>query len=398
MNFSKKQQAIIKDILSSTGTKRKRILGAAGTGKTLIIAHCSKELAKQGKKVLICYYNKTLQQRYIDLCFNGSHVRLDKFSGYDNINITNYHYFMYHLLNKYRRGELEYFRHEEYSDINPKNGYLLENYNGPIKYDYIFVDEMQDITPNAVSSLIALLELNGKICVFADKNQKLYESNSYESEDNTSNIVPKTPANKGFLGRWNRLDEIFRANNLIQALGDKYREKYLSSYGNEKYVLAGMRGDCEIIYKRDIRKREDLIYILKNELRYTNPKNISFLFFSNFQAQEFCDECSMNNVGYITTVDKGKDSFLISDDRIKVSTIKSFKGLDIDTVVLVLDDSGKTRTSNTKYEEIYVGLTRARKRLIIIDQMQNSDLSNIYDDPRNRNETVADEMQDEVLY
>ena len=82
MNFSKKQQAIIKDILSSTGTKRKRILGAAGTGKTLIIAHCSKELAKQGKKVLICYYNKTLQQRYIDLCFNGSHVRLDKFSGY----------------------------------------------------------------------------------------------------------------------------------------------------------------------------------------------------------------------------------------------------------------------------------------------------------------------------
>ena len=51
MNFSKKQNNIINDILSESGNKRKRIIGAAGSGKTTVLVECAKKLIEQTKSV-----------------------------------------------------------------------------------------------------------------------------------------------------------------------------------------------------------------------------------------------------------------------------------------------------------------------------------------------------------
>lgn len=61
----------------------------------------------------------------------------------------------------------------------------------------------------------------------------MYEANKYETEEDTDNIVPELPKNSGFMGRWNRLDEIFRANNTIQLIADKFRVAHLAKYGLE---------------------------------------------------------------------------------------------------------------------------------------------------------------------
>lgn len=42
--LSRNQKELVKDILSDKSTKRKRILGNAGSGKTTIIAICASKL------------------------------------------------------------------------------------------------------------------------------------------------------------------------------------------------------------------------------------------------------------------------------------------------------------------------------------------------------------------
>lgn len=213
MKYSEKQKRIINDILDDSKTKRKRILGASGTGKSLIIAYCAKILAQQDKKILICFYNKSLIPKFESLCHDSmnSYGRLPR--------IINYHKYMFDYVRSHSPNSIDDFKRDEFGADGPKDGYRLRAGTGEKLFDYIFVDEMQDMTINAISNLIDLLKDTGKICIFADKNQKLYEFNEYETEENTDNQVPKLPANAGFRGPWNRLDEIFRANNTIQKNG-----------------------------------------------------------------------------------------------------------------------------------------------------------------------------------
>ena len=239
--LSKHQKELVKDILSDKSTKRKRVLGNAGSGKTTIIAICARELIKSGKSVFICCYNKSL--------LGHIHNLVDEYAGMDSkLVIDNYHHFMWHHISEF---EKKSFKKQEYSDT-PINvdGYRLTYRDKRQIFDYIFVDEMQDLRPNAVSNLIDFLGIDGKICVFADKYQKLYDNNKYESEEeNSSSSVPKFPVNSGFRGRWTRLNEVFRANNLIQEKALAFAQKELfSTYGTENVILAGTRADSQVMY------------------------------------------------------------------------------------------------------------------------------------------------------
>ena len=58
--------------------------------------------------------------------------------------------------------------------------------------------------------------------------------------------------------------------------------------------------------------------------------------------------------------------FTTEPERIKISTIHSFKGLEDKTIFLIIDEQ------KVKDEVLYVGITRAKEDLIIIDINSNS--------------------------
>jgi DNA replication protein DnaC len=114
-SFSQHQKDIIANILSDDTTKRKRILGSAGSGKTMIMSYCASELVNQGKHVLLIIYNKTLIQqiKYMVNCY----YNMDKDLFYKVLNndvneyvtIDNYHHFMWHNISDTDTfAELEY--------------------------------------------------------------------------------------------------------------------------------------------------------------------------------------------------------------------------------------------------------------------------------------------------
>ena len=363
-SFSNKQKDLIKEILSKKSTKRKRILGNAGSGKTTIIAYCASNLLREGKKVFVCCYNKTLlkQLKRMIESYDGTSLVSD-------VTVDNYHHFMWHYI---RSDERSLFKEYEYNDTPfSVDGYRFGPQNKNPVFDYIFVDEMQDLKPMAIANLIDLLTNDGKICVFADKYQKIYDNNKYENEDeNIVSNVPKFPENSGFRGRWARLAEIFRANNLIQEKGIEFAKKYLfSSYGSEEVVLSGKRTDSKIEYFTYF-SRNDILNFIK-EMTYSERNQTAILVNDLQEINEITKILRENNFVCVSTIDS-KENFDIALPGIKVSTVKSFKGLEVPICIYFCQDD------NNPDENNYVGITRATNKLIICNNCKNNAIEDIY--------------------
>ena len=361
--LSKHQKDLVKDILSDKSTRRKRVLGNAGSGKTTIIAICATQLMNTGKAVFVCCYNKSLLSHINNLLsdYNGR-------SG-SRLTVDNYHHFMWHHINDSDRND---FKDYEYSNSPiDTDGYRLPSYAKRQMFDYIFVDEMQDLRPNAVANLIDLLNNDGKICVFADKYQKLYDNNKYENEEeNSSSNVPKFPKNVGFRGRWSRLDEVFRANNLIQEKALEFAKKELfSTYGVENVILSGNRADSQILYVTNFSIDSIADYISK--MSKPDQENTVVLFHEKQDVDKLANAIGHKRINYIS-INNSKDSFDIRYRGVKISTVKSFKGMELPICIYVCGH-GKVSC-----EDDYVGVTRATEKLIVCNSDTHNPLHNLY--------------------
>ena len=73
---------------------------------------------------------------------------------------------------------------------------------------------------------------------------------------------------------------------------------------------------------------------------------------------------------YISSVRRMGDKILTNNPRIKLSTIHKAKGGDADNVAILLDTSracAESRDQDSEVRTFYVGLTRAKKTLHIIE-------------------------------
>ena len=347
--FSQRQRELVRDILSPKTTKRKRVLGGAGSGKTTVIAYCAQQLLREGKEVWVCYFNNSLLvqiKKMIGVPVGGDRL----------LTVQNYHKFMTDYLPVGERDLLLPMEGNDNSD-----GYRFKPTNAKPLFDYIFLDEMQDIIPNAILNLLDLLRDGGKLCVFADKYQKLYDNNRYEKEDeNLQSRVPKMPKNAGFRGAWTRLTEIYRADNLIQHEAVNYAKQYLTnSYGTETFVFKGENKESVLIYATRFSYAQIADYLAK--LPKTEQNSVAVLFHFLYDVENFADELKRRHITYTTVLSKAeKQNFDVDFPGVKVSTVKSFKGLEIPTCIYV----AKVHQYVTP-EADYVALSRATAKLII---------------------------------
>ena len=371
VNLSNKQKQLVK-----SEDKQQKIRGVAGSGKTLVLAQRAvNSHIRHTEPVLILIYNITLRN-YIHDNLNRVRQEFD----WRNFHIIHYDAFIFSEANNHN------IKNIDSSDID-----LFESVKHQItKYSAIFIDEIQDYQEEWIRILKKyFLKNDGEFVVFGDEKQNVYDQ-KLDKDKKPNTTIP---------GRWSKLDESFRLSNKILQLAENFQSEFFK----EKYEL-----DKAIPKQQEIDFSEESIeyckfndsdtiadlsnFILdKSKENKIQPQNICVLAhtnqllreldfeirgitkqktFTTFETQEMWDflkDDKSNKIeleGEIRTIRKNKRfNFWMNAGGMKLSTIHSFKGWEIDTLFLIIDSKSSYETK----EVIYTALTRCRNKLFILN-------------------------------
>lgn len=369
-----KQQA-----LAISREKQQKIRGVAGSGKTLVLARRAiNSHIRHGEKVLILTFNITLRNYIHD---NLNRVRED-FS-WDNFHINHYHGFMASETNNNN------IKVKNLADYDNEDIFELVKDKVP-KYKAIFIDEIQDYKKSWVKIIRKyFLADNGEFLVLGDEKQNIYDITM------DSDKKPYT----GIGGAWLKLEKSYRVTNKILNLAEAFQSYFFENkYELDKAIPKQQTFDFEeesIEYHKldDGISLIDLSNFIINKLKKNSiqPQDVCILAQSNgllrgldfeirkiqkqktyttFETQEMYDFLLNKNLSEndfkseIRTIQRNKRfNFWMNSAGLKLSTINSFKGWEINTLFLIIDGESKFESN----EKIYTAITRCRSRLVILN-------------------------------
>ena len=388
LNFhlSSRQKDIVRD-----NSRRLRVKGVAGSGKTQVIANRAVEQhIKTGERVLIITFNLSLMQ-YIRMRINQ--VPAD-FSP-NMFEIINYHQFFKSNANLYTSQTVYDFDDSEY---------FLPYKDGIRKYKSIIIDEVQDFKEEWLKLIInSFLAEDGSVSLFGDGEQNIF-ARDLEPETKMPPI-----RDCGFTGPWNKMNErisrriinpqiallsssfantfISNDNSSIEIQGNiAFEEYYIRYWWGHKDTTAESVAEkiiqtlenCNIIHKDVVVLGETIKLLRDIESAYTRMTQFGCM--TNFETAEqyemimnsrFSDEIRKKNLNDIRRA--AKTHFTTDCNDIKMATIHSFKGWESKTVVLVLQSESQMSLEHDELMVpnnaalIYTALTRSRCNLFIIN-------------------------------
>lgn len=374
-----------------SGCKMK-IRGAAGTGKTLLLANFALEALKRTeKRVLVLTYNITLRWKIVDTIMSLNKDGLDV----SKIEVYHYHRWIYNYCLNNQTDEDDF----EASVIS----------NGAERYTTILVDETQDFKKEWIENIHCVLAPKGNLVFFADEHQNIYKQAKFEKDKTIFT---------GVGGRWNLLDGNHRYDDKLTNISNLFQEECLTSYDYQPiprsmnlfsdascaYIYPTEDFSCDFIYA-EYEKYANEYKIQDNDVAFLSSRreyirNLDY--FLRKEKNKKTITTIVNKETYDETVKMfgaaaedelydmrrcKKFHFHNISGKLKLSTIHSFKGWEANTVFLLVtpDDTDETfaqlvdaACANKKLklspEEssknaglIYTGLTRCRSHLIIIN-------------------------------
>ena len=166
-----------------TGTRRRRLKGPAGSGKSLVLCDRAVRLAAEGKQVLVTGYNITLPHYLRDTAARAAVRQNLPRSIVNQITFLHYHGWNHSI---------------EAEDQT---------------YDAILIDEGSDIEPDWHQNLQDHLATNGEMLLVADASQDIY--------DNEKKWTDQAMTGAGYSGSWATLEDSYRCpDNLYPRLHD----------------------------------------------------------------------------------------------------------------------------------------------------------------------------------
>jgi len=337
------------------------IKGEAGSGKTLIAKWACETYAKLGKSVLFLCYNKNLST-WINTYFENSE--------YENVDVFHFHGLCKHAATLSKVAFRVPFDHKDASNFWQEGApeILLDAIENEhlAKYDVVIVDEGQDFNYfwwSCVTDLVkGYSNGNGMLHVFYDYNQSLYHNGGgsiaefFESGDPASMTLDKNCRNTKQL-----------VNYCGSAVKREIESFTLSPEGKEPTIL---KHTSNTNHRRNHLK--DQVNILLSE--GVAPSGIAIL--SPFNVSN--GNCSFSSIENINGIPLALKDDQLTDwcdnKRIWASTIKSFKGLEADCIILVDIPDYDSESSYFGSEDLYVALTRAKHRLVILPSSEKSEL------------------------
>lgn len=379
INFTSEQKQLL-----INPKKRIKVKGVAGSGKTLVLAERAVDAyirAGQTGKVLIITYNITLKNYILEKLNRALFFRNIKTPAQNIFTVINYHLFMYQETNN-----LGLTLPDCVDDVI--------NLNVPEhkKYNAILIDELQDFKENWMRNLkINFLKKDiGELFILADEKQNIY------SREMPDNKLPYT----GINGFWNTLNKSMRLEGNIAYLAKSYQKYFWKdNYDDFEIPFQGnMLAEPQSIKYLYVSNRDSLFYnkvcnyvisfvknynvnnndvaILSNqvenvrELEYMLRKNYGINVDKTFEMKEEFEQLKkeysyleniLNEELYKIRRNK-KYNFFMNSGKMKLSTVHSFKGWEIHTLFMIIDDC-----ENAINEVVYASLTRAIKNLVIIN-------------------------------
>jgi hypothetical protein len=329
--------------------------GGAGTGKTLLAFEMACEKAREGKRVIFTCFNRHLSGYLSNL------VRGDQ--SLENLLIANYHQL---LANICRSAGLSATLPEDWNELNSVamsvTEQAIERIEEFAEFDYLVIDEGQDLMRRDFLDVLDLLLVNGLdlgnwlICL--DPEQAIF-ADHYDSE--TEEWL------RGKIRTHLTLEENVR--NTIPIAAYSYGLSAISA--RPKASTAG--DQPEILY---FQSREELAKKLKKRLNIAldellksrgHASSITVLMTRTQPYLQMLEEISSSGLIRLGQV---YDPSNINEEKFSWSTVQAFKGLEADIVVLLgISDL----TSLEERRLLYVGASRARAHLVMFLPVSEGD-------------------------
>ena len=399
-----------REIMESRAGRHKKVRGIAGSGKTEVLANLAVNacLRINGNKrfrpedVLILTFNITLRN-YIHDHINNVRKKFP----WSAFTILHYHAFIDQYWGKYLTGTPRP-GHDNFEARYIFPELPAEHFTK--KYKVILVDEIQDYKKEWVESIWKVLAPDGEIVFFGDEKQNVYDRVMEINDVQQKNIVKKVkrPYTK-IPGNWTFFKKTYRINNEIADLANLfqqefYKEKY--EYDRIENFQAGLFEQPEKwYYYMDEINVDAIVEIYRSiqKQKKLNPNDICFLGLSvknmrlieqklrkdfllktrtTFETEEMFQQLKRyaNHKERVEEIRRNrKFNFWMESGTVKLSTVHSFKGWELQTGILLIDEddlnvedykgeSEKTSAGKTTTDELlYTALTRVRENLVVIN-------------------------------
>lgn len=336
--------------LSTTRTETgyRRIKGAAGSGKSVVLAARASELAAEGKSVLVVTFNITLLNYLRDLAVR--HVARRQVVR-RRIEFLHFHYWCRRVCSE--TGHLAEYQglwREARSDddeldsqpvLNERLASLVqriyETHAGldvVPRYDAVLVDEGQDFRLSWWQTLRLALVEGGEMVLAADKTQDVYGTAAGWTE--------AAMVNAGFRGPWAELKVAYRLPRAVVPYVARFAEEFLSDV--EVDIPAPRQTEMAIspveLRWVHVRHGSDMLRACDSELSRmaerlrvdTAVADIIFLSGKEL-GRQFVDAQREKGIRMRHTFDddagrsrRQKRAFFQGDASIKATTVHSFKG------------------------------------------------------------------------
>ncbi len=362
-----------------------RVRGVAGSGKTQALAYRAGKLASQKRNVLIISFNITLWHYIKDM------IARSPFNfKWDSFTFTHFHGFCRDKLNEFGAKwpsspqRKEFATQEEYESALeyffkvtiPES--VLKSIEGKKydKYDAVLIDEGQDYNHEWYNFLSEnFLTSRDELLIVSDKKQNIY--------DRDIDWLDKRYAqNKGLKNKFSddfiRLTETFRLPKKVAIMSNDFSLKFELDQELKLTKMGATRDMFEHIVWQNIDSDNWKEYILYSYKRLKqegkHPSDMVFLLPSHSYGKECVSYFKEKNieVNHVFENDTEakyhphKKSFWMGDSRLKMSTIHSFKGWELENIVLFIPK--KAPESNKKLDAIvYTAITRTRENLIVLN-------------------------------
>ena len=300
------------------------ILGPAGSGKTMLALWKLEALLEEGKKAIYVCFNKYLAEwlRNKNLNLAPMIVSVDKFFTQIGGSIPNV-----------IRGN------QYYLEILPQQVFeVAVDLKSSEKFDAIIVDEGQDFGESRVIALLELLKRDGQWIFFADWQQDIFKSG--KAEVLGAEVIF-------------RLYHNCRNTELINKAINQYCSQSVKPMLGVPIGVTPLIENCSNVENLAART-----WAIVNQL---NPAGVTVIL-SPFRLENSCMADTRKGYGLEVTEDienLGKAGYVF------FSTIKAFKGLEAENVILIHADI-PGRIAALEEEDLYVACSRATSRLAIL--------------------------------
>lgn len=365
-----------------------RLHGVAGSGKTLVIAQRAANLAAAGKRVLVITFNVTLWQ-YIRHLVNQTNVAFP----WENIEFHHFHGFCKNFLvensiewpmlgNRRPKQIFDEMTPELVVDVLQAGHNIKER-----RYDAILIDEGQDFPRSYYDMLCHFLTDNNELLFVADRRQNVYlrDDSWLEKMSNTK-----------FRGRWRELKHSYRLPPVIAQEANRFANLFLPAnitppISTPPIVTALVVAETQVATQQPCLTwhnvtsfEESYVLAVKTVQKLIReegikPADIVILTPSQKEGWPIIRELARHDlaVNHVLVEDDGavgrkreryrKRTFAEGDRRLKLSTIHSFKGWELNHVILLTPEDDRFWEAQSPYL-FYVAMTRTRQTLTVLNR------------------------------